>query len=297
MFKKGICISALYKKTMTCFEKLSNAIKKVATSDTFNCVEFYFKGTRKEYHDIGNLIKETNLYAVFLAGFEMKKDCIDLGSHDNQKRKQAIEKCKSFVDVAYMLNAKKMLILSGPKPQNEDNKYAVADNFIKSMEMLLDYAKKYENKYSLDISLEFFNDDGEPYLAIGGIDIVEYICQKLCYNQSNFSITYDTSHVKQLGGDVFDCFSRLKQYVRHIHLANCVTLYPESNLFGDKHPLFNIEKGDFTDEDMIAFIKYLKKEDLLNNIDVCSFEVIAPSNNQADLYYQEIVKSAFKIFT
>lgn len=296
MYKKGICISALYKNTMTCYANLLSTIKKVAASDTFNCIEFYFKGTHKEYQDIGNLTKKTNLYAVFLAGFEMKKDCIDLGSHDNQKRQHAIEKCKSFVDIAYMLNAKKMLILSGPKPQNNDDKYTVADRFIESMDILLEYAKKNETEYSLDITLEFFNDDGEPYLAIGSIDIVEYICQRLCDKHDNFCITYDTSHVKQLGGDVYDYFSRLKSYIRHIHLANCVTQYTESNLFGDKHPLFNVEKGDFTDEDMISFMKYVKKEDSSNMIDVCSFEVISPNNDEADMYYEETVKSALTVF-
>lgn len=292
MFKKGICISALYKETILNSKKLLDIMNKINETKVFNCVEFYFEGSAQDYNNISGLIKKSNLYAVFLPGFAMKRDCIDLGSLDAIERFDAIEKCKKFIDISYTLNAKKMLILSGPKPENNNDKYEVADNFIKSMEIVLDYAKKHANEYVLDITLEFFNDKGEPYLAVGDIDLVDYICQKLFKNHNNFCITYDTSHVKQLGEDIYNVYLRLKPYIRHIHLANCVTKYPDSHLFGDKHPLFNIEDGDFTDDDMAEFLRYVKKEDMSKIIEVCSYEVITPMEESSDMYYEKIIKSA-----
>lgn len=292
MFNKGICINALYTNAIKDSVVLKQKIRKAAESKIFNCVEFYFEGLTKEYKEIGELIKQENLYAIYLAGFKMKNDCIDLGSLNNKDTLKAISQCKEFVDIAYFLNAKKMLILSGPKLDDSKELLESVDRFIESMEQVLNYAKQACSEYLLDVTLEFFNDKGEPYLNIGNIDIVEYVCEKLCAKFDNFCITFDTSHVKQLGGDIKSYYKRLKPYVRHVHLANCVTQNTDSEFYGDKHPLFNIKDGDFTDNDMISFLEFAKETGGSDIIEVCSYEVIAPTNEIADLYYEKTIESA-----
>lgn len=296
MYKRGICLNAVYSDVIDDFHILKKRLDMIEASDTFDAVEFYFEGTEVEYKELGTIMKKSGIYTVFHAGYELKKEKTDIGDTDGIKRAAAIEKVKQLIDTAYILSAKKMLILSGQKPESKEELKIIIDNTISSLKELLSYAKDASKDYTLDIVLEFFNDTGEPFLSIGNLDTVEYICEQVCPLNDNFHITYDTSHVKQLNEDIYTGYDRLKEYVNHVHFSNCVTKHIDDPLYGDKHPPFNIEKGDFSDSDMTLFLEYLEKSGRIDGIDIISYEVISSGSETSDNYYKKIMNSAKTVF-
>lgn len=291
MFKKGIVLSAVFPDIKSDYGQLVQALGRIAASGLFSGVEFYFTGSDEEYRKIGGILQESHLYNVFLPGFEMKRDCLDLGSDSEAIRLHAIKKCREFVRTAYLMHARKMLILSGPKPADGDIG-AYLDRFICSLEAVLAYSKSQAAAYSLEVTLEFFNDVGEPWLAIGNVHAVQKICEPLCTRFDNFGITFDTSHVAQLRGDLAVYYAALAPYVHHLHLANCVTRDPLDPLFGDKHPVFNLAQGDFSDDDMADFVNHVKKGRYFEGIDICSYEIIPQGEMHSDASFQSLLASA-----
>lgn len=87
-----------------------------------------------------------------------------------------------------------------------------------------------------EITLEFFNDEGEPELAVGKVPFVRKLYEQT--QGCGIGITFDTSHVAQMGTDVETSFASLAPWIRHLHLANSVSANRNNPLFGDKHPLF-----------------------------------------------------------
>jgi sugar phosphate isomerase/epimerase len=172
----------------------------------------------------------------------------------------------------------------------------VIKNTVSSLKNLLSYAKEISKDYIMDIVLEFFNDNGEPYLSVGNFNTVELICTEIAIAYDNFHITYDISHVKQLKEDIYEGYDRLKEYINHVHFSNCVTRYPNHSLYGDKHPPFNIEKGDFSDSDMILFLEHLEKSGKIDDIDIISYEVISQNRETSESHYKSIKNSAKKVF-
>ena len=50
-----------------------------------------------------------------------------------------------------------------------------------------------------------------------------------------------------------------RDVLNHIHLGNCVIKDQADPLYGDRHPSWNYEGGEYTEEDGIRFIRMLKE--------------------------------------
>ena len=107
---------------------------------------------------------------------------------------------------------------------------------------------------------------------------------------SHIAITYDTSHVIQLKEDIRSGFMNLKEWIHHVHLSNSMSIDQNHELYGDKHPLFSLENGDFPLEKIRSIYWEFYKEHLLDKVDICSVEVISRGNEEE--YNYQIRKEA-----
>lgn len=119
--KKGICLTALYPQAMENAELLLELFQKVKEK-RFDCVEFYFHGKPEEELRIGKKLKELQMASVFLAGFPMKRDKVDLSAGCDEIRKKGVADCLKLYESAVRMQADKMLILSGPAWEMQDGK-------------------------------------------------------------------------------------------------------------------------------------------------------------------------------
>lgn len=268
--KKGLVTSPFYPQSREDLSALLASLAQVAAEKQFEVVEFYYEGEPEDYPLIGRTLRDLRLESVFLAGFAMKRDQLDLGAASDSLRQKAIATCIRHIDYSYMCGAGKMLILSGPATNTGGDIDAYLDRFADSVRRLCKYAAAAQKERQLEIVLEFFNNRGEPYLAIGDLATICGLTQRLEDLNGQFGLTFDTSHVVQLDGDLYEYYRELRKFIRHVHFANCLTKEKDSPLFGDRHPPFNIEGGDLTDHDIYKFLQAID----MDNTDICSFEII-----------------------
>ena len=95
-------------------------MEKTAVQGIFNCVEFYFEGKAGEEEEIRKLLEKKNLCSVFLSGFPMKRDGVDITSPDERIRRKSVEFCRRMYERCQGLGAGKMLIVSGPAWKEKD---------------------------------------------------------------------------------------------------------------------------------------------------------------------------------
>jgi len=288
--KRGICLTALYPQAMKDKDLLIRLIYKIARQGIFNCIEYYFEGSYQDMTSIRHMTDKMEIDTIYLAGFPMKAQKIDLSCKDEIKRRESVVFCKDLLTNARVLGAQKMLILSGPA-WDESNPGEVCNQMKKSVLELL--AVRHWN--DPQITLEFFNDTGEPYLAFGHVSLVYKLLSKI--NQNEFGITYDTSHVAQLNVDIISTYELLGPWIKHLHLANSVSKIKSSPLYGDKHPLFGVRYGDFSEDDIIRILQTLKKKQCWKHLDVCSFEVISREDKSQDEYFNSVSEQAKYIFS
>lgn len=285
--KKGICLTAIYPEAMYNCSLLLGLLERTAQEKIFDCVEFYFQGTREEEYEIRSQLEKLKLSAVFHGGFPMKRDRIDISAKEEGERLKSVEICSALYESACRMGADKMLILSGPSWNVRDEEGLIRQ----TRKSLMELAGKIKDG-SPSLTLEYFNDQGEPWLAVGDILLVRKIFEGM--DLPRVEITFDTSHTIQMNRDILKSFRILRPWIRHLHLANSVSMDPDSQLFGDKHPLFDAEGGDFSLAEIKRLYSILKEENLLENVEICSMEIISRGSEES--YYRETCKQAENIW-
>ncbi|MDF2675056.1 MAG: Xylose isomerase-like barrel [Clostridiales bacterium] len=238
---KSIVMPAFFKDTIYNDASFKEKLNIILKQNFYEGVEFYFNGSNEQENEVRKCLIESKLYSVFLAGNPMKRDNIDLGALDEDKRLYSVSFVKQLIDKAYFYGSKKMLILSGKVPCSEEDSQKAFLHLVESIKELCKYSVKKTQSYVLDITLEYFNNTGEPYFLVGPYSLALELVKAVQEDCKNFEITFDLSHSIQLKEEPVNALTQLSQYVTHIHLANCVINDSSNPYFGDRHPPFNVE--------------------------------------------------------
>jgi len=285
--RKGLCLTALFPDAMTDKNKLIAALELTAKTQLYNGVEYYFEGRKADFEEIKAKVKELGLYSVFLAGYPLKTQKFDISAKDEKVRKAAVLACQALIKRAVNLGCDKVLILSGPVWE-EPNQELLVNQFVQSINEITDEGE-YETTIP-EISLEFFNTTGEPYLAIGELETIKMICKKLM--RTNFGITYDFSHAAQLGFDIEATFKELLPWIHHVHIANSVSKVVTSKLYGDKHPLFGVADEDLSLGEVQRLMNKFQELGYFAGVSICSMEMISRADHSCEWYFEQTLAQA-----
>jgi sugar phosphate isomerase/epimerase len=291
-------MSASFKQSVNDSQYFKDKLQLVKKEGYYDYIEFYFEGDKNQCEKIKRLIGKNRFDSIFLAGFPMKKDKIDIADFDNEKRAEALEAVKRLIDKAYYFESKKLVIVSGKTYENEEDRKKAFGYLCESIKQLCRYAKTKAQNYTLDLTLEYFNDKGEPFYLIGPSESARQLAECVSSEYDNFEITFDLSHSLQLREEPVQALNETKRYVNHIHLANCVISDKKDAFYGDKHPPFNVSNGEVFNDDLIQFLKESCENDSLYDKGkdiIIGLEVITPEGcDDDDIYHKstEIFKKA-----
>ena len=284
----GIVLSAIYPEIITNCSQMVCRLNEVARQQLYTCVEIYFSGTKLEEEEINRTLSDLNLRLVYLAGFPMKENRTDITAKEDEARKRSVQYVCELYEHAKTLGAKKMLIVSGP-----DWKVREEKEILQQARKSFDELDLYADDDGPEITVEYFPVVREPYLALGSTDLMAHIFEGKNYR--HIGITFDTSHVAQLQEDMIESFTKVCQWTHHLHFANSMSAYKEHPLYGDRHPLFSLENGDYSLEQMKKNYLKLLNKGLLQNIDIGSMEVI--SRGEEDWYYRKTAEEAISLWS
>lgn len=284
---KGIVLSAIYPEIMTDCNALISRIESVAKKDLYQSVEFYFTGTGEEEAAVRETLAAYDLSCVYLAGFPMKQRRTDISSADEEIRKRSVKEVCELYEHAANLGASKLLFVSGPDWADREEERMI-EQAVKSFAELDAFA----SEDGPELTLEYFPVVREPYLAIGSTGMVKKIYEGQKYR--HIGITFDTSHVAQLGEDMIESFREVMPWTHHLHIANSMSKIKDHPLYGDRHPLFALENGDYALEEMRRNYLALLNSGMLEQVDVTSIEVISRGNK--DWYFSRTSEEAAYIW-
>ncbi len=200
---------------------------------------------------------------------------------DEGRRQKAVQNVQKIVDEASDYGCRVLYVMGFEAPGPQDRARAL-ENFASSLISLGGYARKKNPSSPLTISVEnFFRLREDPFL-IGPTADFARLLRDLRRKSPNLGLTFDTSHILQLGEDLSSTYREVQDVIAHIHLSNCLIKDPSSPFFGDKHPPYGLPGSEIGIGELAAFLKVLKEAGHFSRTyptgkPVLSLEVITPA--------------------
>lgn len=221
----------------------------------FHTVEFFYEGEDKGL--VQRVLRSTGVSSIFLPALALKREKLDLGDPDANRRREAVKRARGWIDEARLYGSDSVMLVSGPEREREAGREEAMARLADSLIELCGHARGQPPGQRVDICLESFNNEGEPWLLIGPPDRCSALAREITRHCGNFGLTMDLSHILQMGLEPVSVLESLAPWCRHLHLANCVIRDREHPLFGDKHPEFGYPGGELDEEDLTGFISRL----------------------------------------
>ena len=267
-----------------CFEE---SVLKIVSDNFFSLIEITHIEDTLIRKRVKELLEISNIRVSFCAHPYIFSNNLNINSSDDSERKNSINKLKVLIDEAYYMGSENFIILSGPKPSKECLKKEIG-KIILSISELCEYSvyksKKFKNK-KLDIILETFDDKSfAKNRLIGPTNTAVSVAKEIVRRNKNFGLLLDLSHLPILGEDFRDSLKKSVEYLKHIHIGNCILKDKKHVAFGDEHPRICIQKGEIFIPDLTIFIKALKEIGYFRNPNnALSFEVKPLKGEDPDL--------------
>jgi len=179
---------------------------------------------------------------------------LNLNSEIEEERKKAVADVKLSIDAGGALCAEKVIVLSGPAPENS-KRAAAKKLLIASMKELAQYAEQ----KGLIFSLETFDDSVEKKCLVGPSKEAAELAAEVKKDCPNFGLCLDLSHLPLLNEKSVYALKTVKKYLNHVHVGTAFVADKTSPAFGDQHPRFNLKGSMNSSADLAEFIRILFK--------------------------------------
>jgi sugar phosphate isomerase/epimerase len=208
------------------------SITQIAQDDFFSAIEITRINDSGVRHQVARLIEQTHLGVDFGVHPMILGGKLNLNSLDSAERTKAKEALKPYVDQAAEIGARRFALLSGPDP-GEATRAEATRHLIESLQELCAYARERR----LPVVLETFDRKVDKRALIGPADEAVAVAATLRKDFPDFALLYDQAHMILLDETPLQGLGKLKEYLAHVHVGNCVTV-PGRPSYGDFHPRF-----------------------------------------------------------
>lgn len=232
-------------------------IRRLASDSFFTALEIcpVAEGIRKKAKDILNI---SNLKVNIGGGAPLSWNGLDLASLEEVKRREAVDFAKKLIEEAYFFCAPSLMLCTGPDPE-ESRRDKAKKQLVASLKQLCAYAEKTAKSYLLTITLENLDREIDKKRLIGPtVEAVE-IANVLSKSYKNFGLTIDLAHLPLLRETPMHAIQTAKEYIRHVHIGNCVVVDKNHPSYGDQHPPFGILGGETNVEEVANFLRNLDR--------------------------------------
>ena len=253
------------------------SINKIAADPFFSLIEITHIENAMIREEVKKILKAANIRVSFGAHPAIFGDKLNINSTDYKVRDKSVDILEKLIDEAYQMDTESFVFVSGPRSE-KDSMESQLELIKLSINRLCSYnlkkAKEY-GKNQIDMILETFdNRTFAKNRLIGPTDISVELTRSIRERFKNFGLLLDLSHLPILGEDYKDSLVKAKEYIKHIHIGNCILKDKEHAAYGDEHPRFCIEKGEIFTGELADFLKTLNEIGYLSDPkNAISFEV------------------------
>lgn len=178
----------------------------------------------------------------------------DLNAVDPVARQKAVDAVRACIPEAKEWGAVGLAVLSGPQCAAADRALARTMLCV-SMKELCECSRRAGGP---PIFLEIFDAVafGKNCL-VGATREAVQVADKVFPFYREFGLMHDLSHLPLLGESPEQALKASAEYLRHVHIGNCVMRDAKHPAYGDNHPLFGIPEGENGVPQLAAFLKVL----------------------------------------
>ena len=246
----GINHMFLYPESMTNGDVHTASLRELSANPTMDALDCWVWAShaKEEIEILRNSGKQIN----YNIGDRVGDVPIFPATKDAGERAYAMDILRRETDFALESGAKKIIFGSGkdvPEDRSEAQK--------RFTEFVMDWMRYIPKDVVL--TLEPTDRDIDKYFLYGDLketcECVQTIRQA---GFANLGILLDMGHIPIMYETLESAVDKSAKYLEHIHLGNCVIKNPSSPLYGDKHPCWGAEDGEYDEVDGARLVTLLK---------------------------------------
>jgi len=249
----------------------ADTIRKIAADEFFTAIEVSWAHDAAERAAAAAVLRESHLAVGFAAGPALLATKGDLNALDEPTRQSAVTLVQECIDQGAALDAKAVVVLSGPYPGPADEVKAKT-KLVNSLMELSGYARQ----RGMAIVLETFDRAIEKKCLAGPTSLCVEISEAVRREYPEFGLLLDLSHLPLLGEQTRDALVAARAHLVHAHIGNCVMDDPAHVAYGDQHPRFGIAGGKNDTREVLEYLRVLFEIGFLGStahLPFLSFEV------------------------
>ena len=173
-------------------------------------------------------------------------------SADANERAYALDRLRRESNFAMECGAKKIIFASG-KGVKGDHKG--------SLQRFVEFVLTWSETLPKDICLclEPTDCDIDKHFLLGALEDTVACVEAIRKEGRNIGILLDMGHIPIMHETLASAVEKTADVLEHIHLGNCVVKDPLHPLYGDKHPCWGEQGGEYDTQDGAEMLQLLKK--------------------------------------
>lgn len=178
-------------------------------------------------------------------------------SGDKKDKTYAMDILHRESDFALELGAKKIIFGSGK---------AVPGDMEGSLNRYIDFLLEWDEYLPEDVCLclEPTDWDIDKFFMLGRLEDTVRCVEAVKQQGGNMGILLDMGHIPIMHETLESAVRKTAPYLQHIHLGNCVIRDPQHPLYGDKHPCWGYDGGEYDEHDGASFLRILHQAGYLS---------------------------------
>ena len=125
------------------------------------------------------------------------------------------------------------------------------------MDFVLEWGMTLPNDVCL--CLEPTDWDVDKYFLLGKLEDTVKCVESISKAGQNIGILLDMGHIPIIHETIQSAVAKTAPFLQHIHMGNCVIKDKNHPLYGDKHPCWGHEGGEYDENDGELYLRELKK--------------------------------------
>ena len=296
-FQLGLVVSAFFPEVRERKGPVLEVARKLAADPFFQALEFSGAEDPGTQRELARVFAGSGKTLTFSGGTYCYLGQNNLHDLDEERRQGAVRNVERIVDEASGYGCRVLYVMGFEAPGPQVRGLAL-EKFASSLTGLGEYARRKNPSSPLTISVENFYVLREvPFLIGPTVDFARML-RDLRRKVPNLGLTFDTSHILQLGEDLPSTYLEVRDVIAHVHLSNCLIRDRSSPFYGDKHPPYGFPGSEIGIGELAAFLKVLRDAGHFSRTfptgkPVLSLEVITPAGQAPEAALAE-AKEAFR---
>jgi sugar phosphate isomerase/epimerase len=294
-FHLGLVVPAFFRGIRLRQGPILEVLREIAADPFFQALEFSGAEDPAIRKEVAQIVRASGKRLVFSGGSFCYANQYNLHDLDEEKRRRAVEKVCGIIAEAGEYGCQVLYVMGFEAPAE---RRAALEKFKDSLTELGEYARRMNPSRPLTLAVENFHVLAKDPFLIGPTRETADLLRDLRRIHPHLGLTFDTSHILQLGEDLPATYRAVRDVIAHVHLSNCLIRDASSPFYGDKHPPYGLPGSEIGVSELASFLKVLKEAGHFSQVfptgkPVLSLEVITPPDRTPERTLAE-AKEAFQ---